>query len=172
MDAVVTGPITSVDVSQPFEFTRHPELIIQGFTSNGSLRLGSFYVEGTAQFLERIDHDDEQVVYPKWVTTGGVYFRDKLFSKHLDVKMGMHGRVFTGFHSREFDQQALAYLPDGQSSDILRTGIIDLVILAHLGDAYVHFIWDNLLDRRYVMTSFYPMPERQLRFGVSWEFFN
>jgi hypothetical protein len=51
-------------------------------------------------------------------------------------------------------------------------GTIDFILIGHIGKAYVHLIWENLLDRKYVTTYYYPMPERNLRFGISWEFEN
>ena len=49
-------------------------------------------------------------------------------------------------------------------------GSVDFVLFAGIGDAVIHLIWENLLDRQYVMTTFYPMNDRALRFGLTWEF--
>ena len=49
-------------------------------------------------------------------------------------------------------------------------GTVDFLLIAHIGSAYVHFVWENLLDRQYIMRIFYPMPERNIRFGISWDF--
>ncbi len=157
---------------EPFEFNRHQKKIIQGIAGTGSIRFGSFYTKGTAQFLEMIDHDDKQLTFPKWSATGGIYFWDKIIKGHLDLKIGVSGKVFTSYYGREFNQLAQVYLPNSQGYNIQPTGVIDLVIIGHIGSAYIHFIFENILNRKYVMQTFYPMPERQSRFGVSWEFLN
>jgi outer membrane cobalamin receptor len=169
---ITVGPQSLTQLKAPYEFTRHQKKIIQGVAGTVSIRFGSFYAEGEAQFLEMIDHDDEQLTFPKRSATGGIYFWDKLLNNHLDLKVGVSGRVYSSYLGKEFNQQAQVYLPEEQLYNIEQTGVIDLVILLHIGKAYIHFIWDNLLNRQYIMATFYPMPERQMRFGVSWEFLN
>jgi len=154
----------------PYEFTRHQKKIIQGISASTSVRIGCFYVEGEGQFLESFDHQDNQISFPKLSATGGIYFWDMLLKNHLDLKIGINGKAYGSFLGREYNQQAQVYLPDGEEFYINPTGEIDFVILAHVGSAYIHFIMDNLLNRKYLMAAFYPMPERQLRFGVNWEF--
>jgi outer membrane cobalamin receptor len=169
---ITVGVQSRSDLSAPYEFTRHSKKIIQGFASSLSLRVSSFYLEGEVQFLEMIDHQDNRTTFPKWSGTGGLYYWDELIRDHLNLKAGICGKIYSGYYGEEFNQQAQLYLPNGMGYDIPATNEIDLVILAHIGSAYIHFIIDNLLDRNYIMTSFYPMPERQMRFGVSWEFLN
>ncbi|HEV8538620.1 MAG TPA: hypothetical protein VGR15_06815, partial [Bacteroidota bacterium] len=71
----------------------------------------------------------------------------------------------------EYNSQAQVYWPSiGGESDIRSSGILDLILIAHLGNAYLHLVLENLLDKKYVTTTFYPMNERNLRFGVSWDF--
>ncbi|MDI6766197.1 MAG: TonB-dependent receptor [Bacteroidota bacterium] len=171
-NAITVTSQTSLNKIAPFELNRHQKKIIQGIAGTVSIRFGSFYTEGTAQFLEVIDHDDKQLTFPKWSAAGGIYFWDKIIKSHLDLKIGIHGKVFTSYYGREFNQLAQVYLPDGQGYDIQPAGVIDLMIIGQIGSAHIHFIFDNLLNRKYVMNTFYPMPERQSRFGVSWEFLN
>jgi len=154
----------------PYTIARHQKKIIEGISGSASIRVGSFYLEGQAQFLETFDHQDRQIIFPKFSANGGIYFWDKLLHNNLDLKFGINGKAFTGYIGREYNQQSEEYLPVGQVYNIQPAGVIDLVIIAHVGKAYIHFIMDNLLNRNYVVVRFYPMPERQLRFGVSWEF--
>ncbi|MBI3765694.1 MAG: TonB-dependent receptor, partial [Ignavibacteriales bacterium] len=173
-DAILVDTRTDLGGQNPvFRFARDDEEIFSGASTRVSAHIGSLFVEGNAQYLDhRVDDRVDSVDFPKWSANGGLYFWDKLFNGHLNLKAGVRGRVFSSYSGKEFNQQAQVYIPLGFSYTIPTNGTIDLVIIAHLGDAYVHFIWDNLLDRKYIMTSFYPMPERQLRFGVSWEFTN
>jgi outer membrane cobalamin receptor len=167
---ITVGPQTSMDASAPYEFTRHSQITLNGGSGSASFRLGSFFFDGNAQFLERTDNSESHVIFPKWTATGGAYYWDTLFSGHLNLRTGVRARFFSSFHSLAFNQQTLVFVPGGQSYDIANTSVVDLVLIGRIGSAYIHVIWDNILDVQYVMTSFYPMPERQLRFGVSWDF--
>jgi hypothetical protein len=88
-----------------------------------------------------IDHDDEQLTFPKWSATGGIYFWDKLLNNHLDLKAGVSGKAYSSYLGKEFNQQAQVYLLGNQLYNIEQTGVVDLVILLHIGKAYIHFIW-------------------------------
>src|SRR5206468_2767141 len=140
------------------------------FSGGAALRTGSFFFEGMLQFLERINDDDAALIFPKWTASGGIYYWDRLFDNHLNLKAGIRGKYFSEYIGREFNEQGMVYVPGGQQYPVTATGTIDLVLIARLGDAYIHFIWDNLLDKEYIMTSFYPMKGRAIRVGVSWEF--
>jgi outer membrane cobalamin receptor len=157
---------------ESYEFTRHSKKIVRGFAASFSVRFHSFYLEGETQFLEATDHQEQRQTFPKWSGTGGLYYWDELIHDHLNLKAGICGKIYSGYYGNEFNQQAQVYLPNGMGYDIPATNEIDLVILAHIGSAYIHFLIDNILDRKYIMASFYPMPERQMHFGVSWEFLN
>ncbi len=154
----------------PFDVLEyHEQVIREGIVSLLHVRLGSFLVEGTVQYLTGTTDDKESGNLPRWSGTGGFYFWDKLVNNHLDLKTGIRGKAFSSYQAVEFDQQNQIFYASSQQ-DISATGILDLVVIAHIGDAYVHLIMENLLDRKYVTTTFYPMPERHLRFGISWEF--
>jgi outer membrane cobalamin receptor len=38
--------------------------------------------------------------------------------------------------------------------------------------AIVYFSIENILDKQYFITPYYPMPGISLRFGLAWEFLN
>jgi hypothetical protein len=46
------------------------------------------------------------------------------------------------------------------------------LLTARIGEAYIHFVWENLLDSSLFATPYYPARDRALRFGVAWEFLN
>jgi hypothetical protein len=52
------------------------------------------------------------------------------------------------------------------------TASVDFFLIGHIGDAYIHFIWENLANTTYYGTPYYPGGERAIRFGISWEFLN
>ena len=144
--------------------------IHEGVTMTGRLSLGSLLVEANIQNVTVTDGNQELRFLPPWSGTGGVYYRDKLFENHLDLKTGIRGRAFSAYRASGFEQQRQisdAVTPGAESGTV---ATIDLLFIAHLGDATIHFVWENFLDRQYVMTYLYPMPDRAIRFGLSWEF--
>lgn len=160
---------------------RRQGLIYQSVTLDGMTHVGSFLIEGSAirqittqKYLFDFTNPGqlgELRTLPRWSGTAGLYFRDKLANGHLDLKAGFRVKGFSSYEAMNYNAQYQLYVP-GNDPGITGTAIVDFVLLAHLGDAYIHVVWENLGNKKYVVTSFYPMPERQLRFGVSWEFTN
>ncbi len=157
------------DTIHQYYFERTGLITLKGIDGSASLRLGSWLIEGTARYLHRSD-DNGNPLQPRWTGRGGFYFHDTLVHGHLGLKAGVRGSYFSGFSGNTFDGMTYLYLPGSHPVEIPATATLDLVIIAHIGDAYIHFIWDNLLDKNYIMTDYYPMTGRQLRFGVSWSF--
>jgi hypothetical protein len=53
------------------------------------------------------------------------------------------------------------------------TNKLDFTLAGEIkGAAIFYFIWENLLGNQYYITPYYPMPERNIRFGLAWELFN
>ncbi len=143
---------------------------LYGVNGKVNVRYGWLTTESNIQYLSFNPHVINEILFqflPKWNISGGVYFRDKLINSHLELKTGFRWKYFTGYKGEQFDGQSLLYF---QGEHIGDAAILDYILIAHLGDAYIHFIWENLLNRKYITTDFYPMPDRAIRFGVSWDF--
>ncbi|MBI1803059.1 MAG: TonB-dependent receptor [Ignavibacteriae bacterium] len=171
----IRDAMTLLTAPQPIDpnnyaFSRYEKVILRGAAGNTSLRFGSFVLEGEVQYLDYVNDDDPARTLPQWSAGGGIFFWDTLAGGHLNLKIGLRGRAFSSYVGREFNTLALAYVPNGQETLVDAAGTADFFLVAHLGDAYIHLIMENLFDRQYIMNSFYPMLDRSLRFGVSWEF--
>jgi outer membrane cobalamin receptor len=141
----------------------------EGFIVQAQLRLGSFVLEGQSEYLKITTSSNGEQFLPRWSASGGIFYWDKLAKNHLDLKIGIRGQTFSGYHASTFDQRFQLFVPQ-LSGDIDPSNTIDFTLIAHLGSAYIHFTWENLLDRQYITTLFYPITDRIIRFGVSWEF--
>lgn len=144
---------------------------------NISLRIsyGAFVAEGKATYLRQPEsfHGDQPLTpLPELSLDGSFYFRGKPFDGNLELKSGLRGR---------FISKQTGMAPLGESGIFIPYTILrsfgpsssgDFFLIARLGDAYVHFIWENLAGNNYMLTPFYPMYDRNVRFGVSWEFWN
>ncbi|MFI5252412.1 MAG: putative porin [Bacteroidota bacterium] len=147
----------------------NPNRTIRGVSGNASLRIGKFFAEGSGQYIKMSDSTAPFV--PQITGTGGIYYWTELLDGHLHLKTGLRGRIVPSFMAPGYDPNAQVFLA-GRATQTPLVGIMDVVFIAKLGDAYIHLIWDNFFSRSYYITSFYPMTDRAIRMGVSWEFTN
>jgi outer membrane cobalamin receptor len=133
-------------------------------------RIWSLVLEATALWL-RQEAEGRLSIYPEWSGTGGVYFWETLFHGHLDLKTGFHVSLQSSSTGEVFNPASLAYvLNDGQSIGSYAT--VGFFLIARIGDAYIHLMWENLPNVQAYATPYYPLLDRTLRFGIRWEFFN
>jgi outer membrane cobalamin receptor len=141
--------------------------VVNGISLDGRARIGSFLLEGT---LDRFDGGSLLAAgVPPWQLRCGAYFMDTVVNGHLGLKAGFRGGVTDGFRANAFDPRRLLYTG---GADVGPAGTLDFLLIGHIGDAYIHLLWENLLGRQYVTTYLYPMEGRALRFGISWDFLN
>lgn len=164
-------------LSEPFvgvRLARQDRSVYEGVRAKAQLRFWYIAAEGQANYLH-VTQTDIQItprgrnnLQPEWWALGGVYYRNRLFDDNLDLKMGVRGRIYGEQRGMEFNPEALLFVP----SSLPPIGIaatVDMVLIAHIDRAYVHLLWQNLVDNTYIITPFYPMPDRAVRFGITWE---
>ena len=135
----------------------------------------NFFAQGNATYLKQPDsfHGNQKLtLLPELYLDGSVYYRALLADGNLDLKIGFRGR----FVSKQTGMAPLGesglYVPYILLQSFGPSGTGDFFVIAKIGDAYLHFIWENLSGNQYMLTPIYPMYERNIRFGVSWEFWN
>jgi outer membrane cobalamin receptor len=106
---------------------------------------------------------------PEWQFIGGLYVNDMFFNDNLELKAGLKfyytGEISPGYHFLEGNIQPFGGVDPTNKLDFTLAGEIKKVAL-------VYFIWENLFGNQYYITPYYPMPERNIRFGLAWELFN
>ena len=151
----------------PLAYDRRGNEIRSGISAAAALRIGSFLAEFTGDYLAYGEGTRRRYA-PGWNLGGGIYIRDRLVGGHLDLKMGFRGRYFSAYDGEGYSQRYELFVPTG--FDIPPAETVDFVLFAGIGDAVIHFIWENLLDRHYTMLVLYPMDDRAVRFGLTWNF--
>ena len=101
---------------------------------------------------------------PELQFTGGLYLNDMFFENNLYLKAGIIF-YYTGALQSLANKIGIVEVEPSNKVDFSLAGEIKKV-------AIVYFIWENLLGNQYFITTYYPMPERNIRFGLSWELFN
>ncbi len=167
-DAVATQRGTFDAPFPSLMFAVRDRVTYRGVEAFSSLRVWHFYGEGSANYLVASENGVETRTIPQWWASGGIYFLGKLFDDYLDLKIGARGRMIGQQDGMEFNPEAMMFVPSMLPPLVFAT-VVDGFLVAHLGSAYVHFIWQNLFDNDYVVTPFYPMPDRAIRFGISWQ---
>ena len=102
---------------------------------------------------------------PEIQFTGGLYLNGYFFEDNLWLKGGV---VFTYTGKTNVLSETwrrIIKVDPSNKLDISVAGEIQNV-------AIVYFVWENLLGNQYFITPYYPMPDRNIRFGIAWELFN
>ena len=141
-----------------------------GIGFNGSYLIWKILLEGRLShyFVEK-GSLVEFINVPETKFTAGVYFKDSLFNSNLDLK--------TGFVFYYTGKQNLRFLTIPHlgilANDVDSWITVDFTVSAEIQKAaIVYFTWENLFDKKYFITPYYPILERNIRFGVAWEIFN
>ena len=108
-----------------------------------------------------ISYQDEFITYAIKAMND---FSDMFFENNLYLKAGIIF-YYTGALQSLANKIGIVEVEPSNKVDFSLAGEIKKV-------AIVYFIWENLLGNQYFITTYYPMPERNIRFGLSWELFN
>lgn len=144
----------------PLYFQTYPTGNVDGFGLNLKAKYHFLLIE--SQSSKYHSRSGELSSIPEFSSRTGLFFNNYLFENNLDLKAGV---VFT-FTGRQKYPSLMFGLVD--VSPVTR---IDLSIAGEIRKAaIVYFVLENLFDKKYYITPYYPMPERNFRFGIAWEF--
>lgn len=161
----------SAHIFPALEFTNIPRIVTNGFEARVGIHVWVLYLEGAGTYLLQTSGGHDTQLYPKISANGGIYYWSTLLNNRLELKVGFSGRYQSTYLGAEFNPEVLAYvLSSGPELGQASAG--DFFVTAHIGDAYIHLMWENLTGVQYYSTPFYPILDRMIRVGVSWEFLN
>ncbi|MBX2975529.1 MAG: hypothetical protein KF721_05305 [Ignavibacteriaceae bacterium] len=103
----------------------------------------------------------------------GVYYTDRLFDDNLLLNAGLNFSLIGKqvMHKYMIERPGVLYEFDANPIPINYT--LDFIVQGEIQEsAIVYFTMENLLDRKYFITPYYPMPLRGFRFGIAWNFLN
>jgi outer membrane cobalamin receptor len=173
----VTDPITFSPYSgtaSPFPgavIANGPSIQTSGVTAHLDIRFWSFSLEGNIEYILQKSGGATLQAFPKFSGNGGIYFRRKVVNDRFELKTGFKGRFALPYAGFLFNPEMIAYVAN-PGTTLGTSASADFFLIGHIGDAYIHFIWENLANIRYYGTPYYPGGERAIRFGISWEFLN
>ena len=138
---------------------------LKGFSAKLNFRLGDFSIENKGEIYNSSSSTSDYLwVVPNKLFASGLYYNNYVFKKNMLLKVGI---IFThnGVRKASYDNLSIATVPSFNRFDLHLSGIIQEV-------ATIYFTWENLTNEQYFIIPYYPMPERNIRFGISWELFN
>lgn len=161
----------SIAVFPPLAFTNVPRVVTNGVEVKLGMRLWVLYLEGVGNYVIQTSDGLNTGLFPKVWANGGISYWNRLLNDKLELKVGFKGRYRSSHSGAVFNPEVLAFVankgvPLGQSS------LGDFFVMAHIGDAYIHLVWENLTSVEYYSTPYYPVLEREIRLGIAWEFLN
>lgn len=169
VDPIVLLPFGSGFVFPGIEFANVSDVVSKGLDFQATIKVWRLLIDCSGTYIVQESGGTTLEDVPKFSAIGGIYFMDTLLDDHLTLKTGFRGRYQSGQIGTEFNAEVIAYVHNANQS-IGAGATIDFMTVARIGDAYVHFIWENLTEAEFFSTPFYPVLDRSIRFGISWEF--
>lgn len=147
-----------------------PDVNLWGGALDLSFMIWKILLEGrVSQYFVEEGSMTEFINIPETNINAGLYFKDLLFNSNLDLKAGFVLNYTGKQNLRNFSVPYVGIL----DADIESWLTLDFTMSAEIQKlAIVYFTWENLFDWNYYITPYYPMLERNIRFGVAWEIFN
>jgi outer membrane cobalamin receptor len=172
----IEDPITtsSFRTGSPFpgvEFSNGAVLESYGGEFRFLLRPWLLEIDGTGRLMVQRQSGVDPRSMPAFLGDASVSIKDSLLDGALRLKAGLRGRFATAHRGMQFTPEVLAYVPSS-GRDLGGWAAVDLVVRAGIGDAVVHFTWENLTGADYYSSAFYPGYARGIRLGLTWDFLN
>ncbi|MFN3426221.1 MAG: hypothetical protein ACK41G_01435 [Candidatus Thermochlorobacter sp.] len=136
---------------------------------------------------DELDATTSRIFYlPRIYGSFGIFFHDKLFRGALELKIGFAGFAFSDFSAslRNSERQTLFYFNLYERSgnefvdNNLQFGVqgalgrVDFQVWAKIGSATAFLMWENLPGVSLIRAPIFPLQQRGIRFGISWEILN
>ncbi|HED08553.1 MAG TPA: hypothetical protein ENI57_10595 [Ignavibacteria bacterium] len=141
------------------------QLSLKGFSAKLNFKSGDFSIENRGEIYNSSSGTGSFLwVVPKNIFTSGLYYTNYVFKNNMLLKVGI---IFThnGVRKVSYNNSSTATVPSFNRFDLRLSGIIQKV-------ATIYFTWENLTGKQYFIVPYYPMPGRNIRFGISWKLFN
>ncbi len=167
---ILLRPFGSNAIFPGIEFANGDKLITNGIEARLRARVWVLVAEATGMFITQQNEAGTSLTrYPRFTTSGGLYFWQRLLNDNLELKVGFRGRFVSSSLGEQFNPEVLAYVQN-TGTPLGFGSSVDGFLIAAIGNAYVHFMWENLSNARYYITPYYPVLDRAIKFGISWQF--
>ncbi len=144
---------------------------IYGVDAAFRLEFWKFGADGNLNYVDEEVDGNGVLTLPRYFASGELYYHDILFSGHLNIRVGVRGKLLSEFQGSGFYPEALVYYPTGLDQ-YGPYGSSDLFVQAKIGGAVVYFTFFNMTGQDYFLVPVYPALNSSFGFGINWEFLN
>lgn len=137
------------------------------------LSLWKINLENQTNIFKSSLNSNYEKFYPEFTTRTSLFFNSILFDSSLYLKTGFTFKYQSSQKYFQYDFYNSRIYFYVNEKDLNSNNQLDFFLAGRIqGRAILYFIWENLFDKKYYITPYYPMPARGIRFGVSWELYN
>ncbi len=172
----VTSPIVAEPVRDSTGFilttrsTNADSRQVIGITSHAKYSYKSINASGFVQLYQSSQVPDLASRYPLFYAGVSAQY---MYSVGQSVMFGGLTLKFIGAHSADqFMPQTWSSISARTEPSLASFNGIDAFVALRLGNAFVRATYFNLLSQTYYYVSIYPQLDRNLRFSISWSFFD
>jgi hypothetical protein len=151
----ITGNLSGVGLNLNYSFWK---LLIE---TNSS-----YYYDGMTRYWDEVNQTikDEVLNIPEIQFMAGIYVNSDFFESNLYLKTGLTFYYYGEINSSPYWPTVITTGP---------TNNLDFTLAGEIKKlALFYFVWENIFDKQYYITPYYPMPSTNIRFGLAWELFN
>jgi len=157
----------------PYDYFYPSQYAFNALTATGHLQWNDFHLEGSGNYVQQPSikrlGTKKVTLFPEIILKGSVYYHGLLANRHLDLKIGLRGNYYSEQTGMKPYDEFGVWIPSTELS-FGPGASLDFFAIGKIGDAYVHLIWENMTANQYLLAPVYPMYDRNIRFGLSWEF--
>lgn len=127
----------------------------------------SYYFNGESLYHTESSSDFEKGILdlPEFQINAGIYLLGDFFENNLNLKTG-----FKFYYTGKINSSEYYYL---STVTVNPTNKLDFNLAGEIRNVFIfYFQWENLFGNEYYITPYYPMPVRNIKFGLAWELFN
>jgi hypothetical protein len=144
-----------------------------GMGLSGTYRWNYLLFEGNAHFVKQNGAGGNGGSVPQLAGRFGIYYTGVHFDSNLAAKAGIYSNFSSAFSPMAYDAFYVRTYYDPAVQEISAHADLNFFAAGEIiKRAIVYFSWENIFDRKYFFTPYYPMPRRGIRFGITWELFN
>lgn len=126
-------------------------------------------------YYQTVGGNEAVLPLPDWVTRNAVYFEFDLLKKALNCIVGTEVTYFSSFNSRSYSPATGDFFV-GNERVIGDYPVVDVFANFKLSKARIYIKYEHINEGispyRFYASPRYPFPDRTLRVGITWRFFN
>ena len=149
-------------------------VFLQQITGRANFKLGRWDFENQAMYQNNISGGYDVVRLPQWVLRSTIYYNYSILKGVLHGQIGVDAHYFSAFQMNAYNP-VLARFHIQDAQEIGNFPYVHAFVTAQLKSFQFFLRFENvtpgLSNYNYFAAPFYPLPDRFLRLGFNWRFF-